>query len=203
MKIVMIDYGIGNLRSVRKALEKVGAAVIQTDDPAMIGRGDKVVLPGVGAFKDGMQGLQQRGLMPAINEAVSQKIPLLGICLGMQLFFTASTEMGDSAGLSFISGEVRKFSVDLLKIPHTGWNQLMITNHSPLFEGLSNSAYVYFNHSYYCSPAESDVAVANTDYGISFASAIQFGSIYGVQFHPEKSQDAGLQILRNFVELCE
>jgi len=203
MKIVLIDYGVGNLRSVKKALETVGAAVILTDDPELILKGDKVVLPGVGAFKDGILGLQQRGLMPAIQRVVEQKTPLLGICLGMQLLFKRSSEMGESVGLGLINGVVEKFSIEGLKIPHTGWNQLQIMASSPLIKGLEDNAFVYFNHSYYCSLTEKAACVANTDYGISFPAAVQSGSIFGVQFHPEKSQDIGLSILRNFVEFCE
>ena len=203
MKIILVDYGIGNLRSVRKTLERVGAAVIQTDDPKLLLSGDKVVLPGVGAFKDGMAGLQHRGMIPVLNQVVDQKIPLLGICLGMQVLFARSSEMGHSPGLGFVEGEVKKFSMVGLKIPHTGWNQLHFTASSPLFQGVKDDAYVYFNHSFYCSQTEPSSAIAHTDYGVVFTSAIQSGSIYGVQFHPEKSQETGLTILKNFVELCE
>jgi glutamine amidotransferase len=166
-------------------------------------KGDKVVLPGVGAFMDGVLGLQERGLIPAINEVAKRQTPLLGICLGMQLFFDRSSEMGDTPGLGFIRGVVREFSLDDLKIPQTGWNQLNLATRSPLMRGVDEGSYVYFNHSFYCDPANPSVTVANTDYGISFSSAIQSGSIYGVQFHPEKSQDVGLRILKNFVELCQ
>jgi imidazole glycerol-phosphate synthase subunit HisH len=203
MKTVLVDYGLGNLRSVRKALESVGAHVIQTSDPEIILMGDKVILPGVGAFKDGMQGLKHRGLIPALNEIVNRKTPLLGICLGMQLCFMSSTEMGNNAGLGYVQGEVRKFSGQGLKIPHTGWNQLKINLTSSLFQGVGNNPYVYFNHSYYCAPDEPTVTIAETEYGVSFASAIQCGTIYGVQFHPEKSQDAGLKLLSNFLEYCQ
>jgi glutamine amidotransferase len=203
MKIILIDYGIGNLRSVRKALEQVGAQVVQTSSPELVRSGYKVVLPGVGAFKDGMIGLQERGLVPAINEVVERQIPLLGICLGMQLFFDYSSEMGNTPGLGFIRGVVREFSLDNLKIPQTGWNQLNLAMRSPLLRGVDEGSYVYFNHSFYCNPSDPSITAASTDYGILFTSAIQFGSIYGVQFHPEKSQDVGLKILRNFVEVCQ
>lgn len=202
MITILIDYGVGNLRSVKKALEMAGASVIQTADPNIILKGERVILPGVGAFKDGMAGLRQRGLIPTLNEIVDRNTPLLGICLGMQLFFTRSSEMGDSSGLGYIQGEVRKFQDTDLKIPHTGWNQLKINPPSHLFEGIKNNTYVYFNHSYYCSPADLSAISAETAYGVSFASAIQSGKIYGVQFHPEKSQDAGIKILRNFLEFC-
>ena len=202
MKIILIDYGIGNLRSVRKALEQVGGQVVQTSDPEEILSGEKVVLPGVGAFKDGMFGLQQRGLITTINDVVERQIPLLGICLGMQLFFDRSSEMGNSYGLGYIQGVVKEFPMKNLKIPQTGWNQLNLATRSPLLRGVDEESYVYFNHSYYCEPANSSLAIATTDYGLPYASAIQAGSIYGVQFHPEKSQDVGLRILRNFVEVC-
>lgn len=203
MKTILIDYGVGNLRSVKKALEVAGAEVVQTSDPQVILEGDKVILPGVGAFKDGMEGLRQRALVPALNEIVRRKTPLLGICLGMQLFFTKSSEMGDSAGLGYIRGKVEKFQGNELKIPHTGWNQLQINPSSLLFKGITQNTYVYFNHSYYCSPDELMTASAETDYGVLFASAVQSGSIYGVQFHPEKSQSAGIKILENFLEYCQ
>lgn len=202
MRIALINYGVGNLRSVNKALEHVGAEVVQTVDPEEILRADKVVLPGVGAFKDGMKGLQERGLISTIDEIVKRQTPLLGICLGMQLFFSRSSEMGDTPGLGYISGDVRKFSLESLKIPQTGWNQLQMASPSPLLRGVDGT-FVYFNHSFYCDPSARSTSIAKTDYGISFASAIQDGSIYGVQFHPEKSQDAGLMILRNFVEVCQ
>jgi len=203
MRVALIDYGIGNLRSVNKALEYVGAVVVQTADPEEILKADKVILPGVGAFKDGMKGLQARGLISTIDEIVKRQTPLLGICLGMQLFLSRSSEMGETPGLGYVAGEVREFSMDHLKIPQTGWNQLQMTSPSPLLRGVDDGTFVYFNHSYYCDPSAPSVSIAKTDYGISFASAIQEESIYGVQFHPEKSQDAGLMILRNFVEVCQ
>lgn len=203
MKTILIDYGIGNLRSVRKALEQVGAQVVQTSSPEVILGGDKVVLLGVGAFKDGMLGLQERGLIPVLKEVAKRRTPLLGICLGMQLFFDRSSEMGETPGLGLIGGFVREFSLENIKIPQTGWNQLHVLTSSPLLKGVEEGSYVYFNHSFYCDPSDPSITAASTDYGISFTSAIQFGSIYGVQFHPEKSQDVGLRILRNFVEVCQ
>lgn len=203
MKVILVDYGAGNMRSVMKALENVGAEVIQTDKPAVILEGDKVVLPGVGAFRDGMTLLRKRNLITAINQVVERKTPLLGICLGMQLFFTHSSEMGDSLGLNFIQGEVKQFSVPGLKVPHTGWNQLQVSEDSPLFRNVATGSYVYFNHGFYCVPDEGKVTAASTEYGVIFPAAVQLGSIYGVQFHPEKSQDVGMAILKNFVEYCE
>ena len=203
MKVILVDYGAGNLRSVRKALESVDADVIQTDDPEKVLEGDKVVLPGVGAFRDGMTLLRKRNLVSAINQVVERKMPLLGICLGMQLFFTRSSEMGDSLGLNYIQGEVNQFSMPGLKVPHTGWNQLGISENSSLFRNVATDSYVYFNHGFYCVPVDAKVTAASTEYGTIFPAAVQSGSIYGVQFHPEKSQDTGLTILKNFVEDCQ
>jgi len=203
MKLVLVDYGIGNLRSVRKALEAVGAQVIQTSEPGVILSSEKVVLPGVGAFKDGMSGLEVRGLIPVIDEIVQRETPLLGICLGMQLFFSRSSEMGNTKGLGYIEGEVKKFSGEGLKVPQTGWNQLEVNPGSLLMRGVTDQIYVYFNHSFYCEPADPALSAAKTEYGVLYASVIEKGSIYGVQFHPEKSQDAGLKILKNFVEVCQ
>ncbi len=200
MKLALIDYGIGNLRSVQKALEAVGAAVLLTDQPGEILTADKVVLPGVGAFQDGMQGLRDRELIPTLNDLVARNIPLLGICLGMQLFFDSSTEMGLTRGLGFITGQVAKFPDVRLKIPQTGWNQLERCASSVLLEGIPSGAYVYFNHSYYCKTAEPAETITRTDYGLSYASAVQKDRLYGVQFHPEKSQRIGLTLLKNFVE---
>jgi len=203
MNIALIDYGIGNLRSVKKAFEAVGTNIVQTSESNLILNADKVVLPGVGAFKDGVKGLQNRNLIPTLRELKRRKTPLLGICLGMQLLFDASSEMGNNKGLGFIEGEVRKFSNSALKIPQTGWNQIEIINKSPLLKDVKDQSYVYFNHSYYCDPSKSVDMIAQTDYGLAYASAVQKGSIYGVQFHPEKSQDIGLIILKNFVEHCQ
>lgn len=203
MKIALIDYGIGNLRSVKKAFEAVGANIIQTSEPNEILNAEKVVLPGVGAFNDGLAGLQKRNLLPILNEIKRRKTPFLGICLGMQLLFTRSSEMGNTRGLDFIAGEVRKFSNKGLKIPQTGWNQIKAINNSPLMYGVKDQSYVYFNHSYYCDPLESEHVIAQTEYGKPYASAVQKGSIFGVQFHPEKSQNVGLTILKNFVEQCQ
>lgn len=200
--IALIDYGVGNLRSVNKALVTAGADVVQTDDPQIILRASKVVVPGVGAFQDGMKGLKSRDLIPVLKEIVKGGIPVLGICLGMQLFFEMSSEQGQTKGLGFVQGNVEKFSSANLKIPHTGWNQIKIINSSPLFTGLESNTYVYFNHSYYCVPAISLNILTQTDYGHTYASAVRNENLFGVQFHPEKSQEVGLRLLRNFIERC-
>ena len=200
--IALIDYGIGNLRSVNKALTAAGAKVVQTDDPQIILTASKVVLPGVGAFQDGMQGLVQRELVPVLQSIAKNGTPLLGICLGMQLFFEKSSERGKTAGLGLIEGSVEKFKADSLKIPQTGWNQIQIRQDSPLFFGVPSKAYVYFNHSFFCKPSNPENILAETEYGHDYASAVQNGNLFGVQFHPEKSQRVGIQILKNFVERC-
>lgn len=200
--IALIDYGIGNLRSVEKALLAVGGDVQLTSDPQVIRRAEKLVLPGVGAFGDSMAGLRQRGFEELILERAAAGVPLLGICVGMQLLFDTGEEMGEHSGLGLLPGRVRRFTTPGLKVPHTGWNQLEFDTGSPLLRGLRPGAYAYFNHGYYCDPANPSDRLASTAYGLDYASIVRRGSLYGVQFHPEKSQSVGLQILMNFVEHC-
>jgi imidazole glycerol-phosphate synthase subunit HisH len=200
--IALIDYGIGNLRSVEKALLTVGCQVSLTSQTSEILSADKVVLPGVGAFGDGMQGLRQRGLVEAIEAVVEARKPLLGICLGMQLLFEVSYELGVHPGLGLLPGEVRRFESNDLKVPQTGWNQIRPRRESRLLNGLAPNSYAYFNHSYYCQPADPGDILASSEYGVDYASVVGRDGLYGVQFHPEKSQAVGLQILRNFVERC-
>ena len=199
--IVLIDAGTGNLRSVQKALEFVGATVERTDDSRKVLSAKKVVLPGVGAFGDFMSGLKARGLDDAVKEIAQRNIPLLGICVGMQALFEIGEEMGDHEGLGLLKGTVVKFAESLsVKIPHTGWNQVQVKKDALLFDQVNDGAYVYFNHSYYCQAQESSDVIAEVDYGIRYACAVRRENVFGVQFHPEKSQAVGLQILRNFVE---
>jgi glutamine amidotransferase len=201
--IALIDYGIGNLRSVEKALASVGAEVRLTSEAQVILSAGQVVLPGVGAFGDGMAGLRQRGLEAVIRQIASQGKSLLGICLGMQLLFESSDEMGSHSGLGLLPGRVTRFPETGCKVPQTGWNQLNILRDTPLLAGLHSGDYAYFNHSYYCEPAAAQDSLASTEYGLTYTSVVGRGSLYGVQFHPEKSQSLGLQILRNFVERCQ
>ena len=201
--VALVDYGIGNLRSVEKALSTVGAKVVLTSEPGVILSADQVVLPGVGAFGDGMNHLHLMGLVDVILGVVNRQIPLLGICLGMQLLFESSDELGDHQGLGLLGGRVTRFPDKRLKVPHTGWNQIDIPREVPLLSGVQTGDYAYFNHSYYCEPTRLEEIVAQTEYGLSFPSVVAEGRIYGVQFHPEKSQAVGLKILRNFVELCK
>jgi imidazole glycerol-phosphate synthase subunit HisH len=197
--IAIVNYGLGNLHSVHKAVVKVGGEALVTEDAADIRRADKVILPGVGAFADGMQGLAERALVEVVQETARSGKPLLGICLGMQLLFDESEELGVSQGLGLVPGKVRLFENQTVKVPQIGWNQLHFEKDSPLLEGLQPGDYVYFNHSYYCEPAERADTLISTEYGLRYASAVQRGNLSGVQFHPEKSQRVGLQILRNFV----
>ena len=197
--IAIVNYGLGNLHSVHKAVVKVGGEALVTENAADIRRADKVILPGVGAFADGMQGLAERGLVEVVQEAARSGKPLLGICLGMQLLFDESEEQGVSQGLGLVPGKVRLFENKTVKVPQIGWNQLHFEKANPLLEGLQPGDYVYFNHSYYCEPAEQADTLISTEYGLRYASSIQRGNLFGVQFHPEKSQRVGLQILRNFV----
>jgi glutamine amidotransferase len=206
MTLALLDYGIGNLRSVQKALEHVGASVTLTDNPAVILAAEKVVLPGVGAFGDGMKGLRARGLDAVVREVVAHGKPLLGICVGMQVLFEASEELGEHQGLGILPGRVRRFPISNLKseflnlkIPQTGWNQIEPCAASPLLNGLPCGAYAYFNHSYFCDAQSADT-LALTDYGGTYPSIVGRGHVYGIQFHPEKSQHVGLLLLRNFVE---
>lgn len=201
--IVLVDAGTGNLRSVQKALESLGASVQRTNDPDIVRTGARVILPGVGAFGDFMDGLRARGLEPVIREVVRRGRPLLGICVGMQALFEVGEEMGRYPGLGLLPGRVVEFRFPRgtdLKVPHTGWNQLRVLEETALFDGIPSGAYAYFNHSYYCLPEETSDALAVTDYGFSYACAVRRGNVLGVQFHPEKSQGVGLRLLRNFLE---
>ena len=199
--VVLVDAGTGNLRSVQKALETVGANVERTDEPRKILSGKRVVLPGVGAFGDFMSGLRSRGLEDAVKKTATAGVPLLGICVGMQALFDVGEEMGEHPGLGLLAGKVLRFAESLtVKVPHTGWNQVEVEKETSLLEGIGTLAYVYFNHSYYCQAWNLSDVIAMTDYGLRYACAVQHENIFGVQFHPEKSQAVGLQILKNFLE---
>jgi imidazole glycerol-phosphate synthase subunit HisH len=202
--IVIIDYGMGNLRSVQKGFEKVGFEALVSDDPRVIEGADKLVLPGVGAFRDCMDNLRQGGFIGPIERHIEAGRPFLGICLGLQLLFTESEEFGRHAGLNIIPGRVRRFPADLqqdgeaLKVPHMGWNQLAIQRPAPLFEGVPSGESVYFVHSYYVEPEDPSVVAATADYGLTFCAAVWRDNVMATQFHPEKSQQVGLRILKNF-----
>jgi glutamine amidotransferase len=199
--IAIIDYGMGNLRSVQKALESVGAEARIVKTPQDVIKADKLVLPGVGACKPAMDRLTQLKLTGPIQEFVALQKPFLGICLGFQLLFDSCTEGGLVKGLGIIPGTVERFP-DAVKVPQIGWNALLQTpNGKPVFAGVQDDSYVYFCHSYYALPKDVKVVASWTEYGIRYASAVRSGSLWGVQFHPEKSQAVGLAILRNFVNL--
>ena len=199
--IAIVNYGLGNLHSVQKAVAFVGGDAQVTDDPQVILNAKKIILPGVGAFADGMQGLQTRGLADVIRQAAGDGVPLLGICLGMQLLFDESEEKGTHTGLGLIPGQVLFFRQKEIKVPQIGWNQVAPAKTSELLKEIPDGAYFYFNHGYYCRPRDVDDVLLTTDYGLRYASAVQRGNVFGVQFHPEKSQKCGLQLLRNFVEM--
>jgi glutamine amidotransferase len=199
--IGLIDYGAGNVRSVYKALTALGADVQLTRDAGLLGVAEKVVLPGVGAFGDCMANLRRLGLIRPIRNVVGRGTPFLGICVGMQVLFEEGEEMGRYDGLALLPGRVVRFDLDPpFKVPHTGWNQIEPWQDSPLLRDLPEGAWAYFNHAYYCD-AQPEHTLAVTDYGAPFPCAVGHDQIYGVQFHPEKSQQVGLQVLENFLRL--
>ena len=195
--IAIIDYGMGNLRSVEKGFLKVGVEAQVVTDPNAVANASAVVLPGVGAFRDCMKNLEQASLIGPITRAIQNGKPFLGICLGLQVLFTESEEFGTYKGLDILKGKVVRFQVDL-KVPHMGWNNVKILRRPPIFEGINDASFFYFVHSYYVAPVDSDIIAGTTDYGVTFTSMIWKDNILATQFHPEKSQEAGLRILRNF-----
>ena len=199
--IAIINYGLGNLHSVQKAAAFVGGEALVTEEAREILSADKAILPGVGAFADGMAGLESRGLVPVVKEFAASGKPILGICLGMQLLFEEGREQGFHSGLGLLEGSVVPFSGKEIKIPQIGWNQLEICTRTNLLDGIETGDYLYFNHGYYCKPENPGDVLTTTNYGIKFASSVKHDQVFGVQFHPEKSQKNGLRILKNFVEL--
>ena len=200
--IAIIDYDAGNIKSVEKALQKLGADVVITKDAQEILRADKVILPGVGAFGDAMANLKKFGLDKVIYEVVEKGTPFLGICLGLQLLFERSDETPGVEGLGILKGEILRIpDKEDLKIPHMGWNSLHLQNQGRLFEGLSEQSYVYFVHSYYLKAEDEQIVKATTDYSVNIHASVEKDNVFACQFHPEKSSDVGLKILKNFVEL--
>ena len=200
--ITIVDYGMGNLRSVQKAFESVGAKAFITSDPADVERASKVVLPGVGAFADTMAGLREHGLIEPLREAALDERPFLGICIGLQVLFSVGYERGKHQGLDVIPGEVVQFNAtEQYKVPHIGWNPIIPRKEVSLLDGLPEQPHMYFVHSFHVVPEEPGVIATETDYGRLFTSMIARGNLFATQFHPEKSQKLGLQILTNFVEL--
>ncbi len=203
--IAVVDYGMGNLRSVAKALARVGQAPQVTRDPETIRRADGIVLPGVGAFGACMTNLERFGLAPVLRDVIADGKPFLGICLGMQVLFEESEEFGPVRGLGVLPGRVVRFdgpAVDGLRVPHMGWNALTRRAAPPHLEGVADDAYVYFVHSYYVVPDDPTLVATATPYGVEFASSVTRANIFGCQWHPEKSQAVGLRVLANFAALA-
>jgi glutamine amidotransferase len=197
--IAVVDYGLGNLASVRNALARVGADAEIIADPDALSRADGLILPGVGAASAGMERMRARGLDGAVMERARTGVPVLGVCLGMQLLFERSEE-GDAECLGLLPGKVRRLEGPV-KVPHIGWNQVQTQPGSPMFVGLGEREYFYFVHSYICEPADGSVAAGTTEYGETFTSAVTDGPIWGTQFHPERSGEAGLRLIANFAAL--
>ena len=201
--IVIVDYGMGNLRSVQKGFEKVGHAAVISSDPAEVGRASKVVLPGVGAFEDAIAELRRRELVRPILDAIDAGKPFLGICLGLQLLFDTSHENGRHEGLGVLPGEVVRFELPPeYSVPHMGWNQLWTRRRAPILDGIADGAYFYFVHSYYVAPKDAEVIATETDYPGRFCSMVWRDNLFATQFHPEKSQSDGLRMLRNFAGMA-
>lgn len=200
--IAIVDYGMGNLRSVYKALEHVGAEARIIASPQELPGARAIVLPGVGAFGQAMDNLRAGGWVDPLREACSRGLPFIGICLGMQLLFDSSEEMGQHTGLGILPGEVKRFDGNL-KVPQMGWNQVHVKKPSPLLAKVPDHSYAFFVHSYYCAPRDPSLVIATTDYGIEFASVVGRGSVFGAQFHPEKSQSVGLQMLANLKAMVQ
>jgi len=196
-RIAILDYGVGNLRSVEKAFAAAGASATISDDQRVLRQAQALVLPGVGAFAACMKELSARGFDELVRDRVAEGIPLLGVCVGMQMLFDESEEFGKTSGLGLLRGRVRRFGNDQL-VPQVGWNQVRHSRAHPLLEGIEDQAFFYFVHSFYCEPDDPAVVIGETDYGAAYASIVARGQIYGVQFHPEKSQTAGLRLLGNF-----
>jgi len=206
--IAIIDYDIGNLRSVQKALQRVGGEARLVRTPAELAAADKIVLPGVAAFGDAVAELRRSGLAEPLRRAIAAGVPYLGFCLGLQLLFERSYEDGTHEGLGVFGGEVVRFDFDggapsgaRLRVPHMGWNQLHPRRTCPMLEGIDDGAYVYFAHSFHVVPADESIVAAVTDYGIDFVSAVWKDNVFATQFHPEKSQAVGMRLLANFVRL--
>ncbi len=200
--ITIVDYGMGNLRSVQKACERVGIDARVSSDRGEIATAEKLILPGVGAFRDAIAELHKQELVQPILAHIAADRPFLGICLGLQMLLEVSHEDGRYDGLAVIPGEVVRFpDFEELKVPHMGWNRLKVSGEQPLLAGIPDDAYFYFVHSYYVAPQDKSVVAATSDYGIDFVSMIARGNMFATQFHPEKSQKVGLRLLKNFAEL--
>lgn len=201
--IAIVDYGMGNLRSVQRGFERVGAEARIIQSPRALNGARGIVVPGDGAFGKAMENLREGGWVQPLCDAVARGVPFFGICVGMQLLFDSSEEMGQHKGLGILPGDVKRFNSGL-KVPQMGWNQVRFAaanDDSRLLRDVPDGGYVYFVHSYYCAPSDPSIVIATTDYGIEFASIVARGNVFGAQFHPEKSQAVGLKILENFAEI--
>jgi glutamine amidotransferase len=201
MKIVIVDYGSGNLRSVQKGLERAGYPSVVSGSPAVVSEATHLVVPGVGAFPDCMKNLEALRLLKPISDAVRAGKPYLGICLGLQILFSEGMEFGVHPGLGILPGTVIRFPENELKVPHMGWNQIRIEKKSPFLEGIPEGAYFYFVHSYYGNLKENDWVATTTEYGVRFPSSVSHDRLFACQFHPEKSQQMGLKLLSNFARM--
>lgn len=196
-RVAIIDYGVGNLRSVEKAFAAMDCEAVVSSDIALLQSAERLVLPGVGAFASCMKALRERGFDSLVQERAAAGRPLLGICVGMQMLFEVSDEFGKTRGLGLLPGRVRRFETELV-VPQVGWNRIHQRRAHPLFAGVADGAFCYFVHSFYCEPETADLVVGDTEYGVNYASVVAQQNICGVQFHPEKSQHVGLQMLKNF-----
>lgn len=196
-RVAIIDYGVGNLRSVEKAFAAMDCEAVVSSDIALLQGAERLVLPGVGAFASCMKALRERGFDSLVQERAAAGRPLLGICVGMQMLFEVSDEFGKTRGLGLLPGRVRRFETELV-VPQVGWNRIHQRRAHPLFAGVADGAFCYFVHSFYCEPETADLVVGETEYGVNYASVVAQQNICGVQFHPEKSQHVGLQMLKNF-----
>ena len=202
--IAMIDYDAGNIKSVEKAMQHLGQEVVITRDAEVLLQADGVILPGVGSFGDAMEKLHSYGLVEVIHKIVDKGTPFLGICLGLQLLFESSEETPGVAGLHILDGKIVKIPAENgLKVPHIGWNNLKYPNKGRLFEGIDEDSFVYFVHSYYLQAADENIVTATTEYGVNVHASVEKGNVFACQFHPEKSSDVGMQILRNFIKVTE
>jgi imidazole glycerol-phosphate synthase subunit HisH len=199
-QVAIIDYGVGNLRSVEKAFAATGCQAIVSGDEEVLRSAERLVLPGVGAFGACMKALTERGFERLVRERVAEGTPLLGVCVGMQLLFEESDEFGATDGLGLLRGQVKRFAGDLV-VPHVGWNQIHQERQNSLFAEIPDQSYFYFVHSYYCEPLDENVVAGKTQYGVNYASVVADKNVCGVQFHPEKSQETGLRLLQNFARL--
>jgi glutamine amidotransferase len=196
-RVAIIDYGVGNLRSVEKAFAATGCEAIVSGDEEVLRKAERLVLPGVGAFASCMRSLREHGLESLVRERAAAGTPLLGICVGMQMLFEVSDEFGITEGLGLLPGRVRRFETELV-VPQVGWNRIQQRRPHPLFANVADGSFCYFVHSFYCEPGDTDLSIGETEYDVRYASVVAHDNICGVQFHPEKSQDIGLRMLKNF-----